>query len=218
MITQQALEKWRTLNEMRAFCLETYTTIKNDEILKHDARLKSKKHCYKEFLEEYIPLLNYAELAYKDKKFQCRHVGIKNQNDIVKYDGEFKLDDGTLEKVEIAAPRDGHKDYKDAIQLNNKGFTDGESYDIEPKWNKIKLSILEAANTKAVKNYEDVSLVICFEYLLYIDPTSSDGIKMIEELLEELKGLSYIAQKVYLLIPPFDSSSCIFNGILYTVK
>ena len=218
MEKQEDLEKWRTLNEMREFYHKTYSTIKNNEILKHEARLKSKKHFYKEFLEEYIPLLNYAELEYKSKNFKCRHVGIKTQKDSDQYDGEFLSSDGTLEKVEIAAPRDGHKENKDAVQLNNKGFSEGECYDIETKWNEIKQNILITSNIKAVKNYENISLVISFEYSLYINPASSIGIKMIEELLEELKDLSYIAKKVYLLVPPQESSICIFGGLLYKVK
>jgi len=218
MIESKDLEKWRTAHKMRVFYDNIYNTINNDQQLKCEARLKDKKYLYKEFLEEYWPLLNFVELFYKGQDVKCRYVGRQTQNTSEKYDGEVRMRDGTIEKIEITVPRDGELEKKQAEQLNSRGVTNGEVWEPFEKYEEVAKIIVDCAEKKGRKCYSGVTLVICFEFFLYIDPTSSDGVKMIEQIINNLKSISYSAKSVYFMISPYKSSSVIFGGAIYKVK
>lgn len=218
MIRTEDLEEWRTLSDMKKFYHDIYCIIDNNEQLKCQARLKDKQYAFKELFEEYLPLINFAELYYEGQNIECRYLGRKTQNCQNKYDGEIRKHDNTIDKIEIVAPRDGELEKNQAIQLNKDGVTDVESFDLTDKYRIIKETILDSARKKAKKSYTDIILVIYFEFFSYVDPTKKEGICCIEDIVNELSQIDYCAKEVHFLVPPYVSSSVIYGGAIYKIK
>ena len=218
MFELKDLEKWRTLYEMKTFWDSVNQFINSDKKLKSRARLKDKQSPFKELLEEYLPLMHFAELHYKGQNVECRYVGQKTQNCLDKYDGEIRKADNTIDKIEIVAPRDGKLEHLHAVQLNQRGITDFEVGDTSDQYKVIENIILTSAKKKAGKNYFDVILVVYFEFLIYFHPDDNAEIAYINNIVNELRRLDYTAKEVYFLIPSFESSTKIFEGKIYNIK
>lgn len=216
MVELEELEKIRTIEEMRYFYFKKCDLIREDEKSLKEVRLKTKKFAYKELQEEYYPFMTYLEIAYKGQDVKARYVGRLTQIQEQKYDGEIIFPDGSLEKVEIAAPRDGLKEKKDALSINSRGYSECEIYDLEEKWAAIRQTIIETANKKSDKMYSGITIVISFEYTLYINPLEVQGLQKIEQLIGDLKKIKYYASNVYLLIPPFSTVNR-YMGAIYKI-
>lgn len=219
MITFDELEKWRTKQEMKDFYNEIIAKTELDEELKAKARIKDKTTLYKQLFEEYYPLMAFAELNYKNVDIECRYVGRITQENNIKYDGEIKYN-GEIINIEITGPRDGENENIHMNQLNKSGSYDPEISDLKSEFQRIKDQVIECAQKKANKNYEGVQLVICFteSYYCKIDPTKSFSLKVINELIQELKKIQYSSKKVFFLIPSFDTNNKKFGGIIYNIK
>ncbi|WP_206460384.1 hypothetical protein [Anaerovorax sp. IOR16] len=220
MFELEELEKFRTIEEMNCFYKMIYEFIENDDKFVKEARLKDKRFAYKELFEEYLPLLHYAEIAYSRHDVKCRYVGRLMQSQKIKYNGEVLFPNGRLEKIEISVPREGEKEKKDTMDLDDIEYTRPIVCDINQKWEEIRQIIVTTAIKKSKSNYTDVTIVFSFEFCDVLFTSKNHtfrkySFKKIEELANDLRAIKYSAKKVYLLIPPFGND---YKGEIITIS
>jgi len=203
MITKEDLQIKRTPEDLYNFIKDTLGKIRLNKEVKRIARLR--RSPYKELIEEVYPLSVFCKLKYKDSSVFCQPI-IGNQG----YDAIVESDDGELiEIVEISWPIDGQKAHYQAVQLNEKGYTKLEIWDVNDatQRNQIINHIVEKAMEKAHKDYftqKGSSLVFVLDITPYFGVSKIEYEDDIETLKQQLKEINYKVDKVYLLLLPIE--------------
>jgi hypothetical protein len=127
-----------------------------------------------------------------------RHIDVGNQS----YDGEIKYKDQIL-KIEIAYPTLGVRSNEVQKQLLEKGGA-SEYYDPEELFIKIRRIIIDTAIKKAAKPYKETLLLLYYPFSENLFP-GDVGLteEMFEQFVNELKIISYKAEKVDFFVPAF---------------
>jgi hypothetical protein len=193
-LTKELIEKKRSPRELRSF-VRSYKS-EAEKIKEERHKAFKKKGLYKEFIDELTPLSIFCELYYKENNVNI-NLKLGNQT----FDAEVTDEKGNLiEKIEITTPHNGKKSAKEYRQVIDKGFSDCTIYTPGSDLEKLKPIILKTAKKKAEKNYESCLLVIEISYL----PPHKIHEKLyeskVEEVINEIKQISFNAKKVFILI------------------
>lgn len=203
MITEDDLQQKRTPDELNKFVKSTFESIRADDTIKKVAR--QRKSPFKEFIEEVYPLSIFCNLKYQESDVQCFSV-IGNQG----YDAIIESSTGDLiENVELTWPIDGQKAHTEALQLNEKGYTDTEVWDVCDNTQRAGVieQIIQTANKKALKDYdtpEGSSLVFILDIVPYFGMRKIEHPEDIEQLKQQLNQVEYKVKSVYLLLLPIE--------------
>ncbi len=203
MIRVEDLQIKRSPDELSEFVQSTFESIRADKDIRKTARLRQPP--FKELIEEIYPLSVFCNLKYNGNSVKCCPV-IGNQG----YDARIETKAGELvEIVEITWPIDGQEMHVQALQLNDKGYTDAKVWDANDNKNRQDIigRIIDSANKKAIKDYSDPegsSLVFVVDIAPYFGMTKIEHPEDIEELKRRLKEIDYRVKEVYLLLLQID--------------
>lgn len=203
MITEKELQVKRSPEELHKFVESTFESIRADDKSKKVARLR--KPPFKELIEEVYPLSVFCELKYQGASVQCYPV-IGNQG----YDAKIESNAGELiENIELTWPIDGQQAHFAALQLNDKGHTDTEVWDVNDNTKRKQIidQIIQTANKKSLKDYdvpEGSSLVFILDISPYFGMHKIEHTKDIDTLQQQLKEIDYKVKSVYLLLLPIN--------------
>ena len=194
------MKRVRCVAEQREFYNKIYEDTAKSERKIANARLR--KGLYKKLYEEFLVLLEYAELKYQNEEnIRFKWVGDDKQGDTLNYDGVIYRGNEIIEKIEITCPLISKKDNDNAIELNKQGYTSIEVGDLKIALLDIKEKTEKIANKKNEKHTYDntITLVIYLEdYIHFFHDT-----KMCEEMLEEIKNslkqINFKFKNVYIL-------------------
>ena len=198
MTTKDELEKFRTPHELKTFFEDLMEKISTDDNAKKEYRIG--KGIYKYIKNELYPLVFFAIKHYNDNHLIRPIIG--NQG----YDGEIKIDEEIIDKIELTWAIDGKESNEIAKDLNEKGHTEVSTLlDNRKQINKERC--LVNMRKKALKDYSDSILVIVYD----TDPTflidNSEDPKILRELLDEAKTILFKAKKVFLFFLPIELQS-----------
>lgn len=203
MITTDELQVKRTPKQLSDFIESTFESIRSDAATRQIARLR--KPPYKELIEEVYPLSVFCGLKYHDGSVLCYPI-IGNQG----YDAKIESETGELlEIIELTWPIDGQKAHYQAVQLNENGNTELEIRDVNDNTqrNEIIERIIETANKKALKDYQEPegsSLVFILDIAPYFGMHEIENKEELNELTQKLKAIEYKVKSVYLLLLPIN--------------
>ena len=203
MISVDDLQEKRSPEELDEFVRSTFDAIRADDDIRKTARLR--KPPFKELIEEIYPLSIFCNVKYKGRNVNCRPV-IGNQG----FDARIETRDGELvEIVEVTWPIDGQSMRTQVLQLNEKGHTDTEVWDINDNKNRQEIikRVIEVANKKSIKDYnesEGSSLVFVVDIAPYFGMAEIEHPEDIVELKGELAEIDYRVKEVYLLLLPIN--------------
>jgi hypothetical protein len=195
MITNEQIERRRTVAEIRQFVAEVRVAVESDpdEIQK---ALK-KVGLYKMFVDEVMPLALAADHICHCTDYLepvCGNQG----HDVVIYDamGNFKS------KIEIAKPYKGDVNAEDVKLLDQRGFGNIKIHNIGEGLTEIAAHILATAKKKALKDYSDCILLLVGAMAPPFDCELAPLEKAADLLKIELQSIRYNAKKVVLVVPP----------------
>ena len=197
---KEDLKRKRSIKKQRDFFNSTMNSISKSKRKKSNARLR--KGLYKKLFEEFVVLLEYAEMKYSNQdNISFKWVGEDKQNQTINYDGEIYQGSKLIEKVEITCPLISKKDKMIAKQLNKSGYSDVEIFDPVEKLNENKEKLELKISTKNSKNTYDgtVTLVAYNNDLLHYIDGEEFNQKYEKDLVDELKLLDYQFKNVYIL-------------------
>lgn len=203
MITVDDLQLKRTPEELDRFVASTFESVRADDNIKKIARLK--KPPFKELIEEVYPLSIFCNIKYQGSDVKCYSV-IGNQG----YDAKIETDAGEpIENIEFTWPIDGQAAHIHALQLNNKGHTKAEVWDVDDNTQRSQIIelIIRVANDKALKNYDEPegsSLVFVLNIAPYFGMHQVENKDDIESLVQQLKQIKYKVKSIYLLLLPIN--------------
>lgn len=213
------IKNWQTVTQAQKMFQDYINILDNDVNLLKKARIQDKQYPFKELIDEYHPLLQFAELYCDNNCVEIRYTGHDTQTKDLKYDGEIRMPNGTILTIEIAKPFDGYKYHKDAEQLNKRGYSDIEVSDGFEFANSIVDQILETAVKKAANNYTDSILVICppdmNRFRNFIDVLHQI---IHDKVISSMKKITFSAKEVYILLPRYSSSDGEYGGELIKIK
>jgi len=194
MITQEDIEKARTPMELRQYVALTRQKIKADQTELSKARRKN--GLYKVFVDEVMPLAQAADHLCEPEDRLKPVLG--NQG----YDVIILGPTGSLKgKIEIAKPYNGKSDAIDAHLIDKQGYGQFKVHDLGAELDKVATLILDVAKAKSLKDYSDCILLI----VGVIPPPFDCEIEGLEQaaalLCDELKQITYIANRVVLVLP-----------------
>ena len=201
MITKDDLETKKTPDDLYAFVESTFESILTNAEEKKVARLR--KPPYKELIEEVYPLSIFCKQKYQDKPVLVQPV-VGNQW----YDAKIETIKGEpVENIELSWPIDGQKENYEAVQLNEKGHTKLEMWDVNDNSQRQQIieRIIVKANDKALKDYsttEGSSLIFVLDIAPYFGMQKIENPDEIEYLKQKLKEISFKVTNVYLLLLP----------------
>lgn len=196
-LAPEDLQKPRTPFELRDFIEEIRRATKMDDALRHAAI--QKKGLFKQLTEEIMPIKCYALSQYPDNDVRVSPV-LGNQG----YDAEIHDFMGNLvERIEVTIPHDGESERKDAKLTVTRGY--GQFHLFEPggEARLLRRRLLEAARSKAMKDYTDCTLLFVLALLPPIDSpiTQSADMKEVAAIEASLIAIAFRAKKVALLLP-----------------
>ena len=179
---------------------DTYRFIDSNSELKKVARLK--KEPFKTFIEELLPFSKFCKWKYGSRSDVLCSLA-PNTTD---HDAIVTFCDKNIEhSVEITWPIDGLRESLQAKQLNEEGITDVMTWSgIESNYEEIQ-RIIKGAQKKSIKDYRfsgGSSLLIVFDKEPFFWSDNPKHNEILNELILNLKKISYLVDNVYLLIAP----------------
>jgi hypothetical protein len=207
------LQAYRTPSQMKTYFESKYEEIISDQDYNKLARLKT--GMYKNFLEEFYPLLCFSQSKYVPLDSEIRVV-IGNQG----YDGVIKFANSELKKIEVTEYIDGKTEHEDALLINQRGYSKIRISDTKDLGLKAEIymdGIVANAYKKAIKNYEGVTLIIVVNTFIHLDIWNLDTKCFIEKTINRLREIPFNTDEVYLLVRNSDPIEMIDQN-LYKVK
>jgi hypothetical protein len=212
MVSDDELYKARTLQELDDFLHITKKSVVTDPEEIKKARLK--KGNYKKYLEELVPLFLYGKHKYASENMLKYKLEKGNQA----YDAIVFHDKETIEIIEFTSPIDGKAEHKKALQLNKNGFSEVITYWNTEEQEIVKERIVKKAKDKAIKTYNGKNLIILFDPFPYFELNDINDIKMIYQIVEELKCITYSADMVYMMTYPVITNTEAYHSEIFCIK
>ena len=196
LITKEELEKRRTPSQLQEFVANVRKRVEADS---EQLRLgRRKKGLYKEFVDEIVPLADFAPHIYPDDVFLQPVIGNQGYDAIV-----FDNSGAEIDRIEIAKPYDGKKVSKDNDLLEDRGYGAINIYDLGfgEELEMLASWIDRSANSKALKDYSDYTLVIvaALESLPHEEIAATE--RRAEILQAKLSTVRFRAKRVFLAVP-----------------
>ncbi len=141
LLTKAEIETPRTPAELRAFVEQIRASVRANRA---EFELgMAKRGYYKEFLDEVVPLCNFAEVAYPANYKVLPVLGNQGFDAIVLDAGGNEVD-----KVEFAKPHDGAATASNACQVVARGYSDMQVCDCTEVLNEF-IPFFEATSKKS---------------------------------------------------------------------
>lgn len=211
---------WQTLTAAKEMYEDYLNKVGEKEHLIKRYRIKDNKYPFKILCEEYYPLIKFATLMKYGEDCEIRYVGEKTQSETEKYDGEIKRTCGEVVQIEIVCPKDGKEENNLNNTLNKDGFAEEKGGSVDEMYEEEKELIMQAALKKSQKDYSNSMILICLpESIIRIMPFDEEYCtKEINEIVKELKAITYKAKKVYCMIPKSSVRGQRFDGELVVIQ
>ena len=193
MLTSEEMQQRRSPSELRKFVEEVWNRVGND---KAEWELGvQKKGCYKQFLDEIVPLSRFAEKMYPET-YRIQPV-LGNQGHDARVFDEMERE---IDKIEIAIPKEGAENAEDARHLIDRGYGVFRVGDPGDAFKRLGLLALRTSENKARKDYSDCILVIAIS-IGKINPFPEYEAAL-QELIGKLQKIKFKAKGVFLLVLP----------------
>jgi hypothetical protein len=195
MITAINIEQGRSPRALHDFVVELKCVVAADEHERHLAIRKA--GLYKEFLDEIVPLSQFAVQMYPEP-YEIQPVLGNQGYDAVVFDESRR----EVDRIEMTVPHDGASAAKDAKLTVCRGYgkarvgTPGDDFD------DLFPYVLTTCQKKAMKDYEDCSLVIAIEPMQPFTSFEALYESQIEALVAEIRKVKFKARRVFLLVMP----------------
>lgn len=194
MIAKAEIEQRRTSDELKSFVEEVRKRVESDS--DEFRRACCGEGLYKAFVDEVIPLSQFAHLLYPTETVFLPVLG--NQGyDVEVFDGQKNL----IDRIEIAKPHDGQRKAEDNRVVNERGFGQIKIFDLGGQLDPLVPWIAKTANKKSLKDYSDCTLVI----VAAIDPPFDEEMHVLEqraiEIVKELGNMAFLAKRAFLAVP-----------------
>jgi hypothetical protein len=160
-------------------------------LLQKDALLK--KGLWKKFLEEFFPLYCFSQSRFCEQNSKLNII-LGNQG----YDAILIKYDGSKVKFEITSFIDGEKDHRNAVKMNEDGFSFINPLS-EAVYDNYKKKIIQNLNKKSLKDYNDINLILVIDTSLYFELINIDSSNFINELIDEIKKIEFSFGEIFLL-------------------
>ena len=197
MILAKEIEQRRTADQLKLFVEEVRDRVEAD---KSELRIARKgSGLYRMFIDEVIPLSQFAHLIYPSDTFFQPVIGSQGF-DVKVYDGAETL----IDRVEIAKPHDGYAEACDDRLVEEHGLGKVRVCDLGGQLDELAPCVTKKANDKSMKDYSDCTLVFVVATL----PPFEEEQRNIEiralELVEKLNGMMFKAKRAFLAVPALD--------------
>ena len=197
MITAQDIEQRRTADQLILFVGEVRERVESDRDELERARKGT--GLYRTFIDEVIPLSQFAHLIYPSGASFQPVIGSQG------FDVEVFDDAGRLiDKVEIAKPYDGYAKARDYQLVEERGIGQTRVYDLGGQLDELTSWITKTANDKSLKDYSDCTLV----FVASTHPPYELELQKLEERALELVGklneVTFKAKRTFLAVPALN--------------
>jgi hypothetical protein len=194
-VDEATIQQPRTPRELEDFVRHVHREVAAIPEERHKGMMK--KGIYKVFLDEIVPLSQFAALHYLED-IQIKPVLGNQAHDALVLDKSGAV----VGKIEMTAPQDGAAVANDSKLAVDRGFGNLSCYGPGEEIANLSRFIVDTARKKAKKDYSDCVLVIVISTLPPFDSFKSAHDMQIERVLKELQSIQFKAQKVFLLISP----------------
>lgn len=211
ILSEEQLQEKRTPEELDKFAKDIFNSIRLDETVKKQARMK--KDIFKVLIEEFYPFSVFCIEKYNDQNVKCFPV-VGNQG----YDAIIETEDGGLkETVEFTWPIYGQKEHFECKQLNENGHTAVDVWDFHNNSKRLEIieHIVNTAHKKALKDYnhpEGSSLVFVLNIAPHFGMHEVECKDDIKILTERLKKINFKVRSVYILLLPIRELIEVINS------
>ncbi len=197
MILKKEIEQYRTSDELKSFVEGVRKRVESDPDELQQARIG--KGWYKVFVDEVMPLSQFAHLLYPSETLFLPVLG--NQG----YDVEvFDAQKNPIGRIEIAKPHDGQVEAENSRLVNDRGFGQIEVFDLGGQLDPLIPWVAKTANKKSLKDYGDCTLVI----VAAINPPFDEEVSILNqraiEVVGELGKITFLAKRAYLAVPALN--------------
>ncbi len=194
-LTKTEIETPRTPAQLRAFVEQVRADVRANR-----AEFESgmaRQGYYKEFLDEVMPLCNFAKVAYPaDYKVQPV---LGNQGfDAIVLDAEGN----EVDKIELTKPHDGAVAVANSRQAVSRGYSDMKVCDHTEVLNEFLSFFEKKSKDKSLIDYSGVTVV----FALAAPPPLAGVEAVFDRQVERLRGIiaenKFNAKRVFLYVPP----------------
>ncbi|MBN3553297.1 hypothetical protein JYA63_03400 [Fictibacillus nanhaiensis] len=203
------IEGFRTPEEMEVYFEEKKREIHLDDDYYQLSLLK--KGLFKELLEEFYPMYCFSRSRFFENNSKVKIV-IGNQG----YDGLILKQDGTQQKFELTTYVNGKWEFEDAKRLIKNGLGDtrfGDGKSLKYRSKEYLKQVTESFKKKSLKNYSGVNLLFIVNTFWYFEVYDNSSKSFIDELINEIKLLTFKAEGIYLMVLNNQDVSQIDNNI-----
>jgi len=117
ILTEKTLSQRRPLGDLSEYLEMVIRATERCKERRDDLRLKTE--LYKEFRDEFWPLAKYVLKEYSRQHVEFQYF-LRNQSFDAKV---FNMEGKPIESIELAFPMEGHKENKEAKEIQEKGFS-----------------------------------------------------------------------------------------------
>jgi hypothetical protein len=194
-LTPSDLEAPRTSSDLREFVERVHADVRahRDEL----ALGMTKRGIYKEFLDEVLPLCEFAEVEYP-ADYAVRLVLGNQGYDALVYDPNGN----EVDRLEFARPHDGQFASQSAKRVVEVGVGLMQATDPEDPLGSLYPFVDRTARSKAQKDYGGVTVV----FSLPVPPPPASIAKHFDRQVDEIRALiarnRFKAKRVVLFVPP----------------
>jgi len=195
MLTKADIEKPRTPRGLRLFVRSRIRQAQKDRSERHKAI--QNKGLYKYFNNEIVPLSVFSLLHFKSGVLIKPILGnqgfdaeiLNNQHDVIG-------------RIEITNPHDGAAAHRNGKLMVERGFSEVDVFSPGADLTRMFSNIFRTCKKKSEKDYGDAILVINVDFFPPFKQFIPFYLRRAMDLHEKLKGITFLAKEVHLLIMP----------------
>lgn len=194
-VTAQDIETPRSPRELVQFIDRVTACVRSNPAERIVGSLR--RGCYKEFLDEVVPLARFCVRVYEESDTIQPVLGNQGFDAIVK-----NANGQVIDKVEIANPIDGARVSRTAREVAEHG---AGGFGVSDPGDEVAdlIPIIErTAVSKAAKDYSDTTVVFNLSALPPIQGFETKHTEQINHIRSVLAQAGFNARRVYLLHPP----------------
>jgi hypothetical protein len=195
LLTEEELQRRRTPSKLIIYVAEMQACVLRDpEELAHGI---CKKGLYKQFLDELLPLSQFAQLEYPSNFLIEPRLG--NQGfDAVVYDEQHQIH----EYLELTVPHDGFAAANRAKVRAKKGHVFLSAGNPCDDFLEITPFVMQTCSQKSQKDYSNAKLIVVVNVLPSWEGFEAKYEQCVSDLCAEVKKFKFRARGVFLFFPP----------------
>ena len=195
LASSEELQRRRSPRDLLEFVQGVRDAVEANPAEMRDGILK--RGLYKEFIDEILPLSQFAVVAYP-ATYSVEPVLGSQGYDAVVYDGAGRV----FEHVEMTVPHDGAEDARDARKRVEHGIGIVHVGDPGSDIDEIARFVLKTCASKAEKDYSDATVVVVVRVLAAFAGFEKDYEEQVASLRARVAQVEFKARRVVLFFPP----------------